>query len=114
MAERRGRQAEMLAAMLLRAKGYRILEQRFRCAAGEIDIIAQRRHMFVFVEVKARKTNSEALESITRQQQKRIENAADIWLQTAPLNDFDVRFDVITVVPFQLPAHMVDAWRPGW
>ncbi|WP_262693453.1 YraN family protein [Kordiimonas aquimaris] len=113
-AEKRGRKAEMLAAMLLRAKGYKIREQRFRSTAGEIDIIAQKGNYIVFVEVKARKTTELALESITSKQQQRIENAACLWLQQQTSQNFAVRFDVITVAPGQLPSHMLDAWRPGW
>ena len=42
------------AAAFLIAKGYRILARRFRTPHGEIDIVARRRHLLVFVEVKAR------------------------------------------------------------
>lgn len=114
MAERRGRTAEMLAALLLRVKGYRILAQRFRCAVGEIDIIALKGSTIVFTEVKARRNTVDALESITASQRKRIEAASEVWLQSAQSQNFAVRFDVITVAPRALPTHMMDAWRPGW
>lgn len=113
-AERRGRTAEMLAVLLLKVKGYRILAQRFRCAAGEIDIIAAKGNIFIFVEVKARTNTAVALESIGPQQQRRIEAAAGVWLQSETSQNFAVRFDVITVAPRALPTHMMDAWRPGW
>lgn len=113
-AEQRGRTAEMLAAMLLRIKGYRILAQRYRCRAGEIDIIARKSNIFAFIEVKARASMKDALESVTADQQKRIEAAAEFWLGDEGSREFDVRFDVIVVVPGRLPAHMMDAWRPGW
>lgn len=113
-AEQRGRIAEMLAVLLLKVKGYRILAQRFRCVAGEIDIIAAKGSTLVFVEVKARRNTVDALESITHRQQNRIEAAAEIWLQSETSQNFAVRFDVITVAPRALPTHMMDAWRPGW
>lgn len=113
-AEHRGRTAEMLAVLLLKVKGYSILAQRFRCAAGEIDIIASKSDMFIFVEVKARENTGAALESISPKQRKRIESAAEVWLQSETSQSFAVRFDVITVAPRALPAHMMDAWRPGW
>ncbi len=113
-AERRGRTAEMLAVLLLRVKGYRILAQRFRCAAGEIDIVAAKGKIVIFIEVKARRNTHEALESVTSRQQKRIEAAAKVWLQSETSRNFAVRFDVITVAPRALPTHMMDAWRPGW
>jgi len=113
-AEQRGRTAEMLAVLLLKIKGYRILAQRFRCVAGEIDIVAARGNMIIFIEVKARRNTHEALESVTARQQKRIEAAAEVWLQSETSQNFAVRFDVITVAPRTLPTHMMDAWRPGW
>lgn len=113
-AERRGRNAEMLAVLLLRVKGYSILAQRFKCSAGEIDIVATKGNMLVFVEVKARRNTHEALESVTPRQQRRIEAAAEVWLQSETSRNFAVRFDVITVAPRALPTHMMDAWRPSW
>lgn len=113
-AEQRGRNAEMLAALLLRITGYSILEQRYRCVAGEVDIIARKGNLFVFVEVKARNRKTEALESVSPRQRRRIEAAAEVWLGgKQPSQEFAVRFDVITVAPRQLPSHMRDAWRPG-
>lgn len=113
-AERRGRTAEMLATLLLRVKGYRILAQRFRCPVGEIDIVAAKGNLFAFIEVKARENTDTALESISKRQQSRIEAAAEVWLQSETSQNFAVRFDVITVAPRALPTHMMDAWRPGW
>lgn len=112
-AEQRGRNAEMLAALLLRIKGYSILEQRYRCVAGEVDIIARKGSLFIFVEVKARNRKTDALESISPTQRRRIEAAAEVWLGSQPSREFAVRFDVITVAPRQLPSHMRDAWRDG-
>lgn len=112
-AEQRGRNAEMLAALLLRTKGYNLLEQRYRCVAGEVDIIARKGDLFIFVEVKARSQQTKALESITPRQRRRIEAAAEVWLSSRQSQEFAVRFDVITVAPFHLPSHMKDAWRAG-
>jgi putative endonuclease len=51
---RTGLSAETQAAAVLIAKGYRILARRFRTPHGEIDIVARRRNLIAFVEVKAR------------------------------------------------------------
>ncbi len=48
-----GISAESRAAAFLMAKGYRILAKRFRTPHGEIDIVARRRNLIAFVEVKA-------------------------------------------------------------
>ncbi len=49
-----GISAESRAAAFLIAKGFRILARRWRSPLGEIDIVARRRQLLVFVEVKAR------------------------------------------------------------
>src|SRR3569833_2212844 len=49
-----GLSAESRAAAYLVAKGYRIVARRFRTPVGEVDIVARRRGVLVFVEVKAR------------------------------------------------------------
>src|SRR6266851_5782557 len=57
---RTGISAESRAAVYLMAKGYRILAKRFRTPYGEIDIVARRRNLVAFVEVKARASLDEA------------------------------------------------------
>jgi putative endonuclease len=52
--KRKGRLGEELAAADLESKGYMILVKNFRCKAGEIDIVAKRGNVMVFVEVKTR------------------------------------------------------------
>jgi putative endonuclease len=112
-AERRGRRAETLAAWLLRAKGYRILAQRFRVAAGEIDLIARRGRTIAFVEVKARADRTAALEAVSPQQRRRIAAAAEGWLaRHGDAADCTLRFDVVAVLPGRLPTHLADCWRP--
>jgi putative endonuclease len=111
-AERRGRRAETLAAWLLRAKGYRIIARRFRCPAGEIDLVAARGRTLVFVEVKTRGDVGIAAESLLPHQRRRIRNAAQAFLQRRPdLADRFMRFDAVLVSGF--PRHQTDAWRDG-
>jgi putative endonuclease len=108
----RGISAESLAAAWLIGKGYRILARRFRCAAGEIDIIAGRRYMIAFVEVKARATLDDAAESVTVRQRSRIAAAAEIWLANNPKMQFkDLRFDAILIAPGKLPRHIPGAFE---
>src|ERR1700722_9460081 len=61
---RLGLSAEIRAAMLLIAKGYRIAARRWKTPVGEIDIVARRRRDLVFVEVKARELDA-AAEAVT-------------------------------------------------
>src|SRR3954453_21676654 len=73
---RTGVSAESRAAAFLMAKGYRILEKRFRTPYGEIDIVARRRNLVAFIEVKARASLEEAAYAVTARQQLRIVVAA--------------------------------------
>jgi putative endonuclease len=107
-----GLSAESRAAAWLVARGYRILARRYRCAAGEIDIVAGRRHTIVFVEVKARATLDDAAESVTPRQRARIAAAAEIWLASNPKAEYrDLRFDAILVAPGKLPRHIQGAFE---
>ena len=63
-AERRGRRAELIAAWYLRLKLYRVLARRYRTPVGEIDLIVRRGRTIVFVEVKHRPSEAEALEAV--------------------------------------------------
>ena len=86
------------AALYLRLHGYSILEQNYRCRQGEIDIIARRRGIVAFVEVKLRKIaeHGEAKEFVTYSKQRRILTAAQIWL-AANECELQPRFDVIEI-----------------
>jgi putative endonuclease len=107
-----GLSAESRAAAWLLAHGYRILARRWRSPLGEIDIIAARRRLLIFVEVKARATLDEAAESVTERQKQRIAAAAEIWLASNPQPAIrDMRFDAILVAPGKLPRHIPAAFE---
>ena len=111
-AERRGRWAETLAAFSLMLKGYTILARRVRNNAGEIDLIAKRKNLIAFIEVKARKSHTLALDAVTPTAQRRITRAAEVWMsKRANLAACDWRYDIITVTPRHWPSHVRDAWR---
>ena len=108
---RTGLSAESRAAVYLMAKGYRILAKRFRTPYGEIDIVARRRNLVVFVEVKARASLDEAAYAVTPRQQVRIIDAAQAWLMAHPEHaNFDLRFDAILIAPRRLPRHLLAAF----
>ena len=108
---RTGLSAEARAAALLIAKGYRILAKRFRTPHGEIDIIARKRDLVTFVEVKARASLDDAAYAVTPRQQQRIIDAAQAWLMTHPEHaEFELRFDAILVAPRSLPCHLIAAF----
>ena len=109
---RTGLSAESRAAALLVAKGFRIIARRWRSPVGEIDIVARRRSLLVFVEVKARNDLDEAAESVTMRQRSRIANAAEAYIATYPAPKItEMRFDAILVAPGKMPRHIPGAFE---
>jgi putative endonuclease len=114
VAFRLGISAESRAAALLIAKGFRILARRYRSPVGEIDIVARRRHLLVFVEVKARERLDDAAWSVTERQRGRIVAAAEAWLADHPDASIrDIRFDAMLVAPGHVPRHIPAAFDAG-
>jgi putative endonuclease len=108
---RTGISAESRAAAFLIAKGYRILAKRFRTPHGEIDLVAKKRNLLAFIEVKARASLDEAAYAVTPRQQARIIDAAQGWLAAHPEHaEFDLRFDAILIAPRHLPRHLLAAF----
>ena len=108
---RRGRVSEWLAAAALLARGHRILARRFRTPYGEIDLVARKRNLLVFVEVKARGSLDEAAYAVTPRQQQRIIDAAQGWLVAHPEHaEFELRFDAMLIAPRRLPRHVLAAF----
>jgi putative endonuclease len=108
---RTGLSAETRAAAYLMANGCRILAKRFRTPHGEIDLIAKRRNLVAFVEVKARATLDEAAFAITPRQQGRIIDAAQGWVIAHPEHaQFELRFDAVLIAPRRLPRHLLAAF----
>jgi putative endonuclease len=108
---RTGISAESRAAAYLMAKGYRILAKRFKTPHGEIDLVAKKRNLVAFIEVKARASLDEAAYAVTPRQQARIIAAAQGWLVAHPEHaEFDLRFDVVLIAPRHLPRHLLAAF----
>ncbi|WP_188112466.1 YraN family protein [Rhizobium tropici] len=108
---RRGHVAEYLAAAFLMLKGYRILAIRHRTKLGEIDIVARKGDLAVFVEVKARRGEQEAIDAVSFSAQRRIRGASDLWLARQP--DFarlSQRYDIVAILPGRWPRHFPDAF----
>ena len=108
---RTGLSAEGRAAAYLMAKGYRIVAKRFRTPHGEIDLIAKRRNLVAFVEVKARASLDEAAYALTPRQKARIIDAAQAWLMAHPEHaELELRFDAMLIAPRHLPRHVMAAF----
>lgn len=96
----RGLFSEWIARQFLRVHGFRILESRFitgrYTGRAEIDIIARRGNLLLFIEVKNRPTNIAGLDAITAKQNKRLRSAAGVYIRRNRWIG-NARFDVIVV-----------------
>lgn len=98
-----GQRGEALTADYLAGRGFVILGRNVRVGRLEIDVIAQRDDLVVFVEVRARsnRRTAEPFESIDRGKVQRLRRAAARWLEQWPARGqamVNVRFDVASVV----------------
>jgi putative endonuclease len=93
-----GQAWEKLAARELSRAGYDILARNYRTKAGEIDLVARDGRTLCFVEVKGRRslTYGTAAEAVDREKQRRIWNAAQLYLQREKVRPA-CRFDVVTI-----------------
>lgn len=95
-----GERGEDAAAAFLDRIGMTMVERNWRCAAGEIDIVALDGDVVAFCEVKTRRTIAKGTpeEAVTPAKQRRYARLAAAYLQQAGLDCIDVRFDVITLL----------------
>ena len=110
-----GYAAENKAVFFLRLKGYQILERNFKpprgTGAGEIDIIAQKHNVIIFIEVKKRTSFEAAAESVNKNVQDRRIRGAEYFLMLHPeLTEKEIRFDVILMASGHLPKHIQNAF----
>ena len=111
-ARRSGRRGEVLAALLLMARGYRILGFRLAAPQGEIDILALKGGVLAVVEVKRRTTLENALEAVQAEQRERLRRSAMALVAARPvLKGATIRLDLIALAPGRRPRHIPDAWK---
>lgn len=93
-----GREGEAKAADYLRRKKYEVMGANYRCRFGELDLIAKKRELVVFVEVKLRKNDrfGAAADAVTLSKQEKLRKAAASWLASHDC-DAPARFDVIEI-----------------
>ena len=112
-----GLDGERAAEAELGRAGLTILERRFRVKIGEIDLIAERGRLLVFVEVKTRRGSTYGLpaQAVTPAKQRRIARVAAIYLQRRGWAARPCRFDVIQVFAgpegVERVDHIEDAFR---
>ncbi|MBF0523069.1 MAG: YraN family protein [Candidatus Omnitrophica bacterium] len=94
-----GRIGEDAAEAALKRDGYKILAKNFRCPFGEVDIIARDKKAICFIEVKARRSDhcGSPAEAVSRAKQEKIIKTAFFYLNKYKLDNYEVRFDVVSV-----------------
>lgn len=95
-----GRRGEDLAARWIEARGWRVIDRNWRCAAGEIDLVALDGRQLVIVEVKTRTGTGcgHPAEAVTDAKLHRLRRLAVHWLAAHDERPAGVRVDVIAVL----------------
>ena len=94
-----GRWGEETASAYLEDHGYTILGRNFHTAHGEIDIIASKASLLIFIEVKTRSSHAFAYpeDSVTRRKQAYLLSAAEEYIQSHPECGESWQFDLIAI-----------------
>lgn len=110
-----GVMSENTALKYLQQQGMICLAKRFKTPYGEIDLLMQDEQTIVAVEVKYRKSLTQAAYSIRLKQQLRIQQALEFWISQH--KDYSIkppfqRFDVVLVCPPEIISYYKNAWTP--
>lgn len=94
-----GQRGEQLAADQLTTLGYSIMDRNFYCGVGEIDIVARRSDLWIFVEVRTRRGRKYGTpeESITPRKRAHLIAAAQTYLQAKEIGDVDWQIALVAV-----------------
>lgn len=97
--QRLGRWGEGVAATHLEAQGYVIVTHNWRCAAGEIDLVARDGETLVFVEVKTRRGRAYGApeEALTPRKAAKLLQLGEQYCYEHDLNDVNWRIDLVAV-----------------
>ncbi len=95
----KGKAGEDRAAEFIAGLGYRIIDRNWRCARGEIDIVAREGATLIFVEVKARRSQKFGFpaEAVNPRKQERLRLLALHYISASGQGAPDYRFDVAAV-----------------
>ena len=110
----RGHRAELWAGIYLRVKFYRIVARNLRLPGGEIDLVAKRGNLLIFVEVKYRPHRAAPRATVSARQWRRIEAAAGQFVaRHTALQNCRWRFDVLAMGPRRCPIMAVICGMSG-
>ena len=102
-----GDYGERLAARFLEDHGMQVIDRNWRCAHGELDLVARDGDCLVFCEVKTRRSVrfGDPLEAVTGDKAVRLRRLAAAWLRAHDVHGARVRIDVVAILrPSSGPA----------
>jgi len=99
-----GNAGEQAACDYLSGKGWKIIDRNVRMGRNEIDIIAEKKKTIAFIEVKRRSSTvyGQPAEAVNAEKQRRIVQAAALYMESHCLENAKLRFDVIEVLPGEI------------
>lgn len=99
-----GKAGEEAAARYLMFQGYSIRSRNWKCGHLEVDIVAERRGVLVFVEVKTRRNEQwgSPKEAVDIKKEQHMISAANAYMQYFDL-EMQVRYDIISVIGTEAP-----------
>ena len=112
IADRKGREAEAQAAQWLMNQGFEVVAERRKTKLGEIDLIARKPGLVIFVEVKWRKRASDLATAIDEHRLARVAAAVEMVAHEYAGPSDDIRIDVLLLAPGSRPRHIENAWMP--
>ena len=112
-----GKNGERIAAVYLALKDYHIEQRNFHSRFGEIDLIAKKRGLTVFVEVKTRGKNalSAPAAAVDTYKQRKLSKTAEYYITRSGCYDDELRFDVVEIELYRLHfriRHIKNAFYP--
>ena len=98
-----GNAGETAVCRYLKFRGYEIIDRNYKTRFGEIDIIAKKKNIIAFIEVKTRQKNSlvSGLDAVGYKKQHRVITAAKEFILKKHLFDLQPRFDVAEVTDYR-------------
>ncbi|MBN2736368.1 MAG: YraN family protein [Spirochaetales bacterium] len=93
-----GKLKEQQAAAFLKGCGFEIISLNYWSKSGEIDIIATKEDIIIFVEVKSSQYDVNSLEySVNKRKQERIIGASRDYLQKNYKKNARIRYDIVFI-----------------
>lgn len=110
----KGIYGETEASKYLASKGYKIVDRNYKTKIGEIDLIAVKSGIMVFVEVKARSSTDYGFpyEAVNKRKLDKIVKSSLIYMKEKNVKNYQIRYDIIEVFLFDKPKinHIEDVF----